>query len=103
MGMAAYNGKMYAGTLPLAEVYRYDGGTTWTKVSQATAGTIASGGTASIIGIYSMANVDDTLYVGVGQRTTLEGAAFLRDHFAPRFDVVTVPLKLPWAGNTLTV
>ena len=32
MGMAVHNGKLYAGTLPLAEVYRYDGETTWTKV-----------------------------------------------------------------------
>ena len=30
MGMAVYNGKMYVGTLPSGEVYRYDGGQTWT-------------------------------------------------------------------------
>jgi hypothetical protein len=29
MGMAVYNGKLYAGTLPLAEVYRYDGKNNW--------------------------------------------------------------------------
>lgn len=34
MGMAVYNGKLYAGTLPLAHVYRYDGGTTWTSTGQ---------------------------------------------------------------------
>ena len=34
MGMMVYNGKLYAGTLPLAEVYRYDGGTTWTRTGQ---------------------------------------------------------------------
>jgi len=27
--MVVYNGKLFAGTLPLARVYRYDGGTTW--------------------------------------------------------------------------
>jgi hypothetical protein len=30
MGMAVYNGKLYAGTLPLAQVYRYDDGAGWT-------------------------------------------------------------------------
>ena len=34
MGMVVYNGKLYAGTLPLAEVYRYEGGTTWTRTGQ---------------------------------------------------------------------
>jgi len=26
MGMSVYNGKLYAGTLPFADVYRYEGG-----------------------------------------------------------------------------
>ena len=30
--MTVYNGKLYAGTIPSAEVYRYDGDTTWTLV-----------------------------------------------------------------------
>ena len=34
MGMAVYNGKLYAGTLPLAEVYRYDNGGQWTPTGQ---------------------------------------------------------------------
>jgi hypothetical protein len=34
MGMLVHNGQLYAGTLPLAEVYRYDGGQTWTKTGQ---------------------------------------------------------------------
>jgi hypothetical protein len=34
MAMMVYNGKLYAGTLPLAEVYRYEGGTTWTRTGQ---------------------------------------------------------------------
>jgi hypothetical protein len=32
MGMAVHSGKLYAGTLPSAEVYRYDDGNTWTRV-----------------------------------------------------------------------
>jgi hypothetical protein len=32
--MAVYNGKLYAGTLPLAEVYRYDGDDQWTLVGR---------------------------------------------------------------------
>ncbi len=34
MGMAVHNGKLYAGTLPLAEVYRYDGGTSWASTGR---------------------------------------------------------------------
>ena len=34
MGMAVYNGKLYAGTLPLGQVYRYDGDGRWTCTGQ---------------------------------------------------------------------
>jgi hypothetical protein len=34
MGLAVYNGMLYGGTLPLAEVYRYDGGATWTSTGR---------------------------------------------------------------------
>jgi hypothetical protein len=34
MGLAVHNGKMYGGTLPLAEVYRYDGGNAWSRTGQ---------------------------------------------------------------------
>ena len=34
MGMAVYNGKLYAGTLPLGQVYRYDGKGRWTCTGQ---------------------------------------------------------------------
>jgi len=34
MGMAVYNGKLYAGTLPRAEVYRYEGGTAWVSTGR---------------------------------------------------------------------
>jgi hypothetical protein len=34
MALAVYNGKMYVGTLPLAQVYRYDNEGRWTQVGQ---------------------------------------------------------------------
>src|SRR5262249_58263461 len=34
MGMAVHNGKLYGGTLPLAEVYRYEGETAWTPTGR---------------------------------------------------------------------
>jgi hypothetical protein len=34
MAMSVYNGKLYAGTLPLGEVYRYDADQTWTRTGQ---------------------------------------------------------------------
>ena len=66
--MIIYNGKMYVGTTELdkAEVYRYDGGTTWTKVSGA-AGTFAT--TTLIDGVPSMVVHGGRLYIG-----TKEGA-----------------------------
>ena len=36
MGMALHNGKLYGGTLPLAEVYRYDGGVEWANTVNST-------------------------------------------------------------------
>jgi len=34
MGMLVHNGSLYAGTLPLAQMYRYDGAETWTPIKQ---------------------------------------------------------------------
>ena len=34
MGLLVYNGALYGGTLPLAQLYRYDGGRTWTMLRQ---------------------------------------------------------------------
>src|SRR6185369_11480085 len=66
---AVFNGSLYVGTSKLnsAEVYRYDGGTTWTKVTQPTAGTIASGGTSGIDSITSMTVFNGNLYIGTGE------------------------------------
>ncbi|MGI8419564.1 MAG: beta strand repeat-containing protein [Candidatus Levyibacteriota bacterium] len=70
--MAVYNGNLYVGTEKAnsAELYRYEGGNgdngtpLWTKVSQATAGTIASGGTASIDMISNLIPYNGSLYAG---------------------------------------
>ncbi|MBI2098036.1 MAG: exo-alpha-sialidase, partial [Candidatus Vogelbacteria bacterium] len=76
VSMAVYNGSLYVGTrqsaTAIAEVYRYDGGTTWTRVSQTTAGTIASGGTASIQSVRSMAVWNGSLYVGTEKSAAAE-------------------------------
>lgn len=65
--LAVYNGTLYAGTneTAAAEVYRYDGGTTWTKISQS-AGTIseAAGANSSVKGVRNMAVYNGSLYVG---------------------------------------
>jgi hypothetical protein len=34
MGMLVHNGCLYGGTLPLGQIYRYDGGQTWTLLKQ---------------------------------------------------------------------
>ncbi len=34
MGMLIHNGSFYGGTLPLGQIYRYDGGRTWTLLKQ---------------------------------------------------------------------
>jgi hypothetical protein len=33
-GLAVYNGKLYAGSIPRAEVFRYEGGTEWTRMKR---------------------------------------------------------------------
>lgn len=72
--MVNFNGSVYVGTTKAdqAEVYRYNGGTSWTKVSQTTAGTIASGGTASIDSISSMNVYNGALYVGTTEANAAE-------------------------------
>jgi len=71
--MSVHNGALYIGTweVDLAEIYRYDGAT-WSKVSQATAGTIASGGTASIDRITSLVSYDGNLYAGTSETDAAE-------------------------------
>lgn len=73
--MTVFDGRLYIGTSKMnqAEVYRYDGGTTWIKVSNGTAGTI--GGTANIDGVASMAVYQGQLYIGTREHTTTAGTA----------------------------
>ena len=77
-GMTVYSGSLYVASAKAnaAEVYRYDGDTTWTKVSQATAGTLASGGTANIDGIRSMIVFNNLLFVGTEESAAAEVYTF---------------------------
>ena len=81
--MAVYNGSLYVGSGKegAAEVYRYDGGTSWTKVSQATAGTIAEdgGATTGIDYVDSMVVYNGYLYIGTYES---EGSGGKREHIA---------------------
>jgi hypothetical protein len=79
--MTVYNGVLYASTNKsnAAEVYRYDGssetGGTGTSVFTAvssSAGTIASGGTASIDNVATMTPFNDKLYVGTDESNSAE-------------------------------
>lgn len=69
--MAVYNGSLYAGTRQAgsAEVYRYNGGTSWTKVSNPLPGTIAedAGATSAIDAVSSMAVYNGMLYIGTAK------------------------------------
>jgi hypothetical protein len=68
--LAVYNGKLYVGTekTNAADIYRYvegqNTGSVWTKVSQATSGTIASGGTTNIDMVANMIQYNGNLYAG---------------------------------------
>jgi hypothetical protein len=61
--MMVYNGNLYVGTSKTdqAEVYRYGGGTSWTRLNSS-AGAIA--GNTNVDGIISMAVVNGKLYLG---------------------------------------
>ena len=68
--MTVYNNELYIGTYTgstlneRAEVYRYGGGTSWTKVSQSTPGQIAAGGNTGIQAVWTMIVFNSNLYVG---------------------------------------
>ena len=71
--MTVFNGALYIGTYNddgltngHAEIYRYDGGAAgnWVKVSNPTAGTIASGGTSSIDVVATLVPYNGKLYAG---------------------------------------
>ena len=64
--MASVNGTLYIGTRETdsAEVYRYDGGTNWTKVASSSTFAYGGGGADQADTVSSMANVGGTLYIG---------------------------------------
>lgn len=76
---AVYNGSLYVGTgrgsLGGAEVYRYTSGTTWTKITDSTPGTIINGGTSNIASVSAMAVHNGKLYIGT---TKTNGAEIYR-------------------------
>jgi hypothetical protein len=68
--MAVANGVLYVGTnkTGASEIYSYDGvGSSWTKVSQSTAGTYAPSGTASIDFPVGMIAFNNALYIGTSK------------------------------------
>jgi hypothetical protein len=72
--MTVFDGFLYVGTSKqnAAEVYRYDGNTNWTKVSNATPGTIRASGTTLIDGITSLAVYNGRLYAGTKESAKAE-------------------------------
>jgi len=73
--LTVYNGRLYAGTNEPngAEIYRYDEGKSWTRVSQNTVGTIAAGGTGSIDTISTLLPYNNNLFAGTLEGTSAEG------------------------------
>lgn len=71
--MTVYNGYLYIGTSEAnsAEVYRYDGGTTWTQLNfSATAGRFLT--ETSIAGVTAMAVHNGVLYIGTSKANAAE-------------------------------
>ncbi len=78
MSMSVYKNNLYVGTADLTgigQVYKYDGGNTWTLVSSSTAGVIPTTGTghnANISGVTAMAVYNDDLYIGTEEASSAE-------------------------------
>jgi hypothetical protein len=74
-----YNGKVYVGTKETdnAAVYRYDGGTTWTRVSDSTPGKIITGDTDNVDAIV-MTVYNGKIYAGT-QTANNTGAIYSYD------------------------
>ncbi|MCL6096327.1 MAG: hypothetical protein M1444_01410 [Patescibacteria group bacterium] len=73
--MTVFDGYLYAGTSKMnqAEIYRYDGGTTWTKITSVTPGTI--GAITAVDGVSALAVYQGKLYAGTRE---LGGARLMR-------------------------
>lgn len=76
--MTIYNDDLYVGTLDttgIAEVYKLDDGSTWTKISSTTAGTLVTSGaspTTAVQGVTSMAIYNDDLWLGTEKTQATE-------------------------------
>lgn len=90
--MTVYAGRLYVGTTEAngAEIYRYDDGLSWTRVSQNTAGRIAAGGTSSIDSIATLINYNHrSLFAGTWEGTSAEGYSYavsIDQSYALKFD-----------------
>lgn len=89
--LAIYEGRLYAGTnkANAGEIYRYDEGKSWTKVSQAAAGQIANAGTTNIDGIATLIQYNSNLFAGTWEGTTGEGytySVFIDQSYALKFN-----------------
>ena len=82
MGISVYNGQLLAGTLPYADVYRYQGGTDWSST-----GRLDKTPDVKYRRAWSMAVFDGKLYCGVlpaGEVLSLEvGKCVSHDHALP--------------------
>ena len=77
--MNVYDGRLYIGTNKAnsGEIYRYDEDKSWVKVSQNTAGTIASAGTGSIDDIAVLIPYNhNSLFAGTMEGTSAEGYTY---------------------------
>ncbi len=77
--MAVWNGNLYIGTAEpaAAEVYRYNGNSSWTKVSSSTAGAIGGNSTTTAINeISSMTVHGGYLYIGTAKTADSEVARY---------------------------
>lgn len=90
--LAVYGGRLYAGTnkANAGEIYRYDEGKSWTRVSSNTSGQIASNGTSSIDGISVLIPMsNNSLFAGTAEPSAAEGYTYqvaIDQSYALQFD-----------------
>jgi hypothetical protein len=97
--MATFNGSLYVGTTNIAngaEVYRYNGGTNWTRVNFA-AGQIISGDTSGIASISAMTVFNGNLYIGTSK---INGAEVYRYNGNSTWYKASGPTAGTFSGST---
>ncbi len=111
--LTVYNGRLYAGTEELgsagaggAEIYQFSGEVgSWIKVSQATAGTIASGGTTAISTVNILIPWNGKLYAMTyrgGTDTAGLGGAEIYEYTGPELEGSSYALKFHGASGAST-